>query len=55
MSQLYWIDAPATGRLAIMARPRAGDWLDDEIAGWKLAGVDTVVCLLVSIGAQYWP
>ncbi|MBI3513299.1 MAG: dual specificity protein phosphatase family protein [Proteobacteria bacterium] len=29
-----------------MARPRAGDWLDDEIAGWRAEGVDTVICLL---------
>ena len=29
-----------------MARPRAGDWLAGEIAGWKEAGVDAVVSLL---------
>jgi hypothetical protein len=29
-----------------MARPRAGDWLDDEIAGWRLEGIDIVVSLL---------
>lgn len=34
------------GRLAIMARPRSGDLLSDEIAGWKAAGISTVVCLL---------
>ena len=45
-STIYWIDAPAKGRLAIMARPRSGDWLDDEIAGWESAGINTVVCLL---------
>lgn len=45
-AQLYWIDWPMTGRLAIMARPRAGDWLDDEISGWRAAGVDVVVSLL---------
>ncbi|MEA1674524.1 protein-tyrosine phosphatase family protein [Nitrospirillum sp. BR 11163] len=46
---LYWIDAqdlPWTGRLAIMARPRAGDWLEDEVAGWHAAGVAEVVSLL---------
>jgi protein-tyrosine phosphatase len=45
-SDVYWIDWPARGRLAIMARPRASDWLEDEIAGWKEAGIATVVCLL---------
>ena len=34
------------GRLATMARPQAGDWLGDEIAGWKQAGLDGVVSLL---------
>ncbi|HVJ02279.1 MAG TPA: dual specificity protein phosphatase family protein [Sphingomonas sp.] len=45
-SELYWIDADATARLAIMARPRAGDWLEDEIAHWKDSGVGIVVSLL---------
>jgi protein-tyrosine phosphatase len=45
-SELYWIDAPSSLKLAIMARPRAGDWLDDEIAHWKRSGVGIVVSLL---------
>ncbi len=43
---LFWIEMPGPGRLAIAARPRAGDWLIDEINGWRLAGVDEVVSLL---------
>jgi protein-tyrosine phosphatase len=34
------------GRLAITARPRGNDWLSDEVAGWKRAGVTLVVSLL---------
>jgi protein-tyrosine phosphatase len=45
-STIYWIEAPTNGRLGIMSRPRSGDWLNDEIAGWKAAGINTVVCLL---------
>ena len=45
-SDIYWIDVPIPGRLAIMARPRAGDWLPDEIASWRDQGVGTVVSLL---------
>jgi hypothetical protein len=45
-SKIYWIEAPTIGRLGIMARPRAGDWLEDEIAGWEAAGINSVVCLL---------
>src|SRR4051812_14402523 len=46
MAELYWIDLAAPFRLAIMARPRAGDWLDDEIERWRQAGVQIVVSLL---------
>lgn len=28
------------------ARPRGGDWLEDEVAGWRAAGLDAVVSLL---------
>lgn len=45
-SDLYWIDAAPEIQLAIMARPRAGDWLQDEIAHWKRSGVGIVVSLL---------
>ncbi len=43
---VYWLDGPWPGKLAILARPRGGDWLSDEVAGWKEAGVDVVVSLL---------
>jgi protein-tyrosine phosphatase len=46
MSGVHWIKIPTAGRLAIMARPRAGDWLSEEIAQWKSAGIDVVVSLL---------
>ncbi len=45
-SDLYWVDASPEIQLAIMARPRAGDWLEDEIAHWKRSGVEIVVSLL---------
>jgi protein-tyrosine phosphatase len=44
-SDIYWIESTQP-RLAIMARPRAGDWLEDEIANWHNAGIATVVSLL---------
>ena len=45
-SELYWISDGTPGKLALMARPRAGDWLEDEIAHWRASGVDAVVSLL---------
>ena len=47
-SNIYWIDGVPAGRLAILGRPRAGDWLSDEIAGWQAAGVTDVISLLQS-------
>src|SRR5258708_40167646 len=44
--EIHWIELSSSGRLAIMARPRAGDWLEDEVAGWRAEGIDTVVSLL---------
>ena len=44
--KLYWIANSSAGRLAISARPRGGDWLEDEIAGWRKQGIDVVVSLL---------
>jgi protein-tyrosine phosphatase len=44
--KLYWIDVSPGGRLAISARPRGGDWLEDEIEGWRKEGVNVVVSLL---------
>lgn len=43
---LYWINDLPAGRLAILPRPRGGDWLDDEVRSWHAAGVDVVVSLL---------
>src|SRR4029077_15796446 len=30
------------GRLAILPRPRAGEWLEDELRAWKDAGINVV-------------
>ena len=45
-SELYWIKSDTALSLAIMARPRAGDWLEDEIEHWKRSGVEIVISLL---------
>jgi protein-tyrosine phosphatase len=43
MTPLHWVHGPWNGRLAISARPRGGDWLADEIAAWREAGVDSIL------------
>jgi len=47
-TELHWIDGPWHGRLAVAARPRGGDWIEDEIGAWREEGVDIVVSLLTS-------
>ena len=43
---LYWLDGPWPGKLAVAARPRGGDWLRDDLAKWKQQGVDALLSLL---------
>lgn len=43
---LYSIPGPWRGLLAISSRPRGGDWLEDEVRGWRERGIDAVVSLL---------
>jgi protein-tyrosine phosphatase len=45
-TKLYWIDGPWLGKLAMAARPRGGDWLEDEMDDWRSAGVNIVLSLL---------
>jgi protein-tyrosine phosphatase len=45
-TRLYWVDGPWPGKLALSARPRGGDWLEDDLASWRREGVDAVVSLL---------
>jgi len=45
-TKLYWVDGPWPGKLALAARPRGGDWLEDEMTSWKRAGVHAVFSLL---------
>jgi protein-tyrosine phosphatase len=46
MTKLYWLDEAWPGKLALAARPRGGDWLEDETADWKRQGIGIVLSLL---------
>jgi protein-tyrosine phosphatase len=46
--EIYWVDRPGPGRVAIMPRPRGGDWLEDESRSLRREGVDVLVSLLES-------
>ncbi len=45
-TEFRWVDGPWPGKLAIAARPRGGDWLEDEIGDWSRSGIDLVLSLL---------
>jgi protein-tyrosine phosphatase len=45
-TKLHWVNGPWPGKFAVASRPRGGDWLEEEIAAWRQAGVDVVVSLL---------
>jgi protein-tyrosine phosphatase len=44
--ELYWVDESWPGKLAVAARPRGGDWLKDDVATWKRAGINKILSLL---------
>jgi len=44
--EIYKIESYDESFLAIMAKPRSGDWLEDEIYGLSTLGVNVVVSLL---------
>ncbi len=46
IDELHWIQDVAPLRLAFSPRPRGGEWLAEEVAHWRAAGVDTVVSLV---------
>jgi protein-tyrosine phosphatase len=46
MKNEHWIEGPWKGGLAILPRPRGGDWLEDEVSRWQRSGIDVVVSLL---------
>jgi protein-tyrosine phosphatase len=45
-AELYTIAHLGPGRLSVMARPRGGEWLPDEVQGWRAVGVGVVVSLV---------
>ncbi len=46
MAELYWIPDFPPARIAVVGRPRGGDWLDDEMRHLRRAGIDVLVSAL---------
>lgn len=49
---IYSIDGPWKGWLAIVPRPRGGDWLGDEVRAWRDGDLDVIVSLLTASEAS---
>lgn len=47
-TQIYWLAADPLLKLGIMARPRGGDWLEDEVQSLSKQGVAVVASLLTN-------
>ncbi len=45
-AEIYPISGIPNGRMAVLPRPRGGDWLAEEIASLRQAGVDCLVALV---------
>ena len=45
-NEIFWIDGPWLGKLAIVTRPRGDDWLLDEMQRLRKAGFDIILSLL---------
>jgi protein-tyrosine phosphatase len=52
LKDLFWIHGTDSPHLAIVLRPRGGDWLTDEMRRIKANGVETVVSLLEPFEAE---
>jgi serine/threonine protein kinase len=45
-AEFFWVEGVPVGRLAVLPRPRGGDWLEDEVWSLRSSGVDVLVSLL---------
>jgi protein-tyrosine phosphatase len=46
MNEIFWIDGNPPTSLAVVLRPRGGEWLEEEMKRFKRGGIHTVVSLL---------
>lgn len=45
-SDIFWTNERFPGRIALLARPRGGDWLENEVTAWADNGINVVVSML---------
>jgi protein-tyrosine phosphatase len=52
ITRIYAIQTAAPTRIAIVSRPRGGDWLCDEVAALSREGIDVLVSMLTPEEAE---
>ncbi len=45
-AKVYWTQERFPGRIALVPRPRGGDWLEDEASAWVNEGLNVIVSML---------
>lgn len=45
-TEVFWTEEKYPGRIALVPRPRGGEWLEDEAAAWANAELDVIVSML---------
>lgn len=48
IAEVFWTKEKYPGRIALVPRPRGGEWLEDEVEEWSKAGLDVIVSMLES-------
>lgn len=51
-ASIYTVSRTGPGRLSTMARPRGGEWLEDEMRALRDAGADVLVSMLAGSEAR---
>ena len=46
MNDIFWIKGNPPASLAVVLKPRGGDWLEDDLLRMKRDGIETLVSLL---------
>lgn len=46
--EIFSVDGPWSGRLAVCTRPRSGGWLDDDIRSLRQGGFDTLISAITA-------
>jgi hypothetical protein len=44
---IYWIKSAEPHRIAIVARPRGNDWLEDDVTALSRDGIEVLVSVLI--------